>query len=99
MQRRGGLLARRRGRGDREAEHAALYERALDPDAPAVRLDDALGDREPEPRAEAPRVLRRLPERVEHMGQVFRSNPGSGVAHLEDDLSPTFAGAHRHATS
>ena len=45
----GGRGSDRRGQG--EVEGRALAELALDPDASAVRRDDALGDRQAEPRS------------------------------------------------
>src|SRR4029078_9796836 len=58
---------------------------AVDPDAPAVRLDDALGDREAETGAEAGRAAR-LPEPLEDVRELELGDPGAAVGDREDDL-------------
>ena len=62
-----------------------MTRRALDPDATAVGLDDALHDGQPEPRAATP-GLPRLPEPIEHMRQVLGGNPDARVRHPEQDV-------------
>ena len=74
---------------DREAERAARPDRALDPDPPAVQLDEALGQRQA--RAPCPRPTRA----GRRAGRPRRSAPGPprdpdpGVAHGDDASSPT----------
>src|ERR1700716_44071 len=54
----------------REGERASPSRPALDPYAPAVRVDDPLRDREPQPHAPAI-AAPRLPEAVEEMGLML----------------------------
>src|SRR5690606_33970472 len=61
-------------RRQREEEVAPLALPALDPDAPPVRLDDPLGDGEPQP-CPTPPYLPRLPEAVEEPPEVLRRDP------------------------
>ena len=66
--------SRRRALWNREREHASLPELALDPDAPAVRVDDAFRDRQSQAacreRARPPTIL---PVPVEHSRLVLRA--------------------------
>src|SRR5690606_33282866 len=72
-----------RRHGHEEPRAAALL--ALDPDAAAVRLDDALGDGEAEADAAAARVAG-LPEAVEEVRELIGRDAGPGVADLEAHL-------------
>ena len=71
--------------GNRKRERRAARRRALDPDATAVRLDDALGDRKAEPGAEtsSPGCL---PESVKDTRQVIRGDTRARIRNSEDDL-------------
>ena len=60
-------------RNSEEEGRPAIW-RALDPDATAVSLDDALGDGKAEPSALAVRACR-LPESVKDAGQVLGADP------------------------
>src|SRR5438132_5332399 len=80
----------RRLRRQREHEGAALAEFAVDPDVPAVQLDEALRERQPEPRPLALLLARcSLLELLEDPQLIFRGNPGpvvgDGNAHLAVD--------------
>ena len=88
------VLPLRSGCGNREREGGAPARRALDPDATAVRFDDALGDGKPEPGASTPSP-RRLPESVKDMRQVLGRDPAARVRHPEHDLLISRRGAHR----
>src|SRR5438874_6920322 len=87
---RGWVLARHRilGIAQRqcEEERAALSSFALRPDLPPMRLHDALGDGEPQTSAQ-PGGLSRLPEALEDMRDLSRSDPGPGVGDREPDLA------------
>src|SRR5262249_59961033 len=65
-----------------EGEGRALADLALDPDAPAVHLDELLGDAEPQPRAAELGGNRGIGlfELGEHRLQPVRRNPNTGVA-------------------
>src|SRR5512144_2594504 len=62
----------------REVKRCTVATPALHPDAPAMRIDDALGDEQPQA---APRLSWRLvfPEPIEDVRQVFASDPGPRV--------------------
>src|SRR5207237_6812019 len=67
--RRGGDL--RPGReGDGEEGRRAAAHPALEPDPPAVRLDDELDDREPQPGRSAPGLMG-LPDPIEAVGAIL----------------------------
>src|SRR5438128_5920289 len=69
-----------------EEERAALSSSALRPDLPPMRLHDPLGDGEPQTGAQ-PGGLPRLPEALEDMRDLIRSDPGPGVGDREPDLA------------
>ena len=70
--------------GKREAEDAPSAFGRLDPDAAAVRLDDAPADREADAR---PVHVRGDPrEHVEHVWDVLAADPDAVVAHAHDPL-------------
>src|SRR6478672_1064328 len=70
-----------RGARKREREGASLSDVALQPDAPAVRVDDALRDRKPEPRAASPRAGGGLPEPIEYLAAILRGDSRASVRH------------------
>src|SRR4029079_15929140 len=67
---------------NRKEEGTAVFERAFDPDAPAVRFDDALDDRKPEPGPSTFGFVR-LPEPIEKMRKVFGGNACPGIRDRE----------------
>ena len=71
--------------GNGKEEGGAAIRRALDPDATAVRLDDALGDGKAEPSALAVRACR-LPESVKDTRQVLGRDAGARIRNSEGDL-------------
>src|SRR5215208_1937297 len=64
----------------REPERAAAGRGALDPDAPAVGLDDPAADREPDPRALALAVTR---EHAEDLRRLLRVDADPVVLHRQ----------------
>jgi len=72
--------------GNRKGEGRAPRRRALDPDATAVSLDDALGDGKAEP---GPLTVRagRLPESVKDARQVLGRDARARIRDVEDDLA------------
>src|SRR5258707_8973203 len=79
----------------REVELRSDFRLALDPDLPAVRLDDTFGDREAEARTESGRSLC-LPVGMEDLTEVLARNAGARVGHSEEHLPPIAAlGAQR----
>src|SRR5437763_2472190 len=76
----------------REVERRPLSRLALRPDLSAVRLDDALGDRQAEARAEARGALR-LPVGVEDVLQILVRDARAGVADDEEHLAVVARGA------
>src|SRR5438552_7339987 len=77
-----------RPRRQRERERRALAELAFEPDAPAVELDEALREREPETRAFARAIgrLAELAEFLEDLRLILRRDADAGVAHAHLDL-------------
>ena len=73
----------------REPERRAGAGRALGRDRPAVGLDEAAGDRQPQP---GPARIGRLREPVEDVGQEGRVDPGAGVGDRDLD-APRLAAA------
>src|SRR4029453_11674819 len=72
-----------RPNGKRDRERGARSQRALDADGPAMRADDALRDRKPEPSAlrRRRRLVVRLKEFLEDERHVLRRNDSAGIAH------------------
>jgi hypothetical protein len=73
-----------------EEEMRALAGLALDPDAPAVGLDQMAGDGQPQPRPPVrpgPGFLRPV-EPIEDIGQILRGDPHPGVADAHLHLIP-----------
>ena len=81
----GKSIVRYRGSRNREEESTPAPRSALDPDASAVSLDDALGDRQPEPGA-LPPCPGCLPESVEDMGHVLGRDARARIRDPEDDI-------------
>src|SRR2546423_1713048 len=77
-----------------EVEVAPFAWRGLHPDAPVVRLDDALRDDEAKSDA-APIRAAALPELTEDVWQLLRGNPGTGIG----DDNPHLVGDPRPAKS
>src|SRR5690606_7165607 len=71
-------------RGDGEEDAGTLAELAFRPDPAAVRLDETLGDGQPQPGAGG-MVSSRLPEGLEEMGQLGGADPRTVVDHAESD--------------
>src|SRR3954454_18324812 len=63
----------------REPERGAAAGVALGRNPPAVRLDDVLHDRQPQPRAAVARLARRAEELLEHPPDVLPGDPGAVV--------------------
>src|SRR5690606_3108163 len=80
----------------REDEGRAAAELALDGDAPAVGLDDALGDGQPKPEADVARLLR-APEAIEDVRERVRRDAGPLVLHREADAAPRARGRDHDA--
>src|SRR5512133_885695 len=80
----------RRRRGQREAERRARARPTRHPEAPAVRLDNAARDREPEPRA-AIRYVDPPPVPLEDAIAVLARDPRASVDHREYDFAPPSA--------
>src|SRR5919206_5009455 len=80
--------------GQREPEGAAAARRGLDPDAPAVQLDDLAADREAE--AVARRRLRgvRAGEEIEDPFAVALADAGTVVAHGQRPFAGAAGGEH-----
>src|SRR5262245_51716709 len=81
----------------REIERRSLAQLGLDPDAPAMHLDDALRDRQPQT---GPALLARtrivgLLELLEDFRLIGRGNAGSGVAYRDRERSVRCLGADR----
>src|SRR5262245_21240069 len=90
--RRRGTLCIGGGERDRESERAATTGRGLDPDAPAVRVDDALRDREAE--AGTPSAgPTTLPVAGAHVRHVLGGDAGAGVRNREQHAVLVAAGA------
>lgn len=64
--------------GQKEEKRRALAKLALDPDLPAVRLDDALGNLEPQAGAVAC-ALFGLPEAVEEVRYLLGRDAAAGI--------------------
>src|SRR5690606_427174 len=80
--------------GQGEGEPGAVAGSALHPDPPTLRLHDAPGDGETEAGAPAALVLR-LPEALEHVGQVLGRDAGAAVLDAHHHLPPLAPGANR----
>src|SRR5262245_45164557 len=84
--------------GNGEVERRSFARLGLDPNAPAVHLDDALGDRQPET---GPALLARdravgLLELLEDLGLISRGNTRTRVADLNRECPVRCLGADRH---
>src|SRR5579884_3329725 len=75
-----------------DAEGGSFVERALHLDLPPVLLDNAVGDRQSQPRP-LPHRLRRE-ERIEDLLDVLRRNPASGVLDLHHNPLPLHSAAN-----
>src|SRR6185369_4186381 len=84
--------------GNRKEEGRATRRSALDPDATAVRLDDAFRDWQPEPSALASCPCG-LPKSVKDMGQVLGSDARARIRNSEDDLVIPRGRADRDTTA
>src|SRR5690242_19840495 len=80
-------------RGQREEERRAAALHALEPDPAAVRLDEALHDRQPEAGTAAPHRPA-LPEPIEDVGVVLGRDAASGIGDPEQDLRISWSRAH-----
>src|SRR5262249_713311 len=81
----------------REIEGRSLAERGLHPDAPAVHLDDALGDRQAEA---GPALFARdravsLLKLLEDFRLISRGDPGPGIADRDRERSVRCLGSDR----
>lgn len=79
-----------------EVERGAVAGAAVHPDAPAVCLDDGLGDVEAEAHALTPPG--ELPEHLEHVRHVLGWNAGAGVPNREAHLALLGRHGELHAT-
>src|SRR5262245_47098774 len=66
--------------GQREVERRAAADLTFRPDTPAMRVDDAARDRQPEPGALVLRVLA-APVALEQLRELFGFDARTGVAH------------------
>src|SRR5262245_34602368 len=88
------LPAGNAGGGEREGDLGAAFGAVLGPDAAAVGLDDAAGDREAEAGSGAGAGAVGAPEALEHpLGGVVR-DALAGVGDLDHDLVAEAAGSH-----
>ena len=94
----GKSILRCRGSGNREEKSTPAPRCALDPDASAVSLDDALGDGKPEPGALTPSPGC-LPKSVKDTGQVLGRDATARIRNPEDDLVIPRGRAHRDTTA
>src|SRR2546421_12843680 len=82
-------------------EGGAFVQPALDPDAPAVHLDELLGDAKPE--ARAAELARdggvELAELGENLGELVRRDANPGVQHAVAHAVAVARGADRHAAA
>ncbi len=69
------------------------------PDAPSVRLDETLDDRQPETDPSLCVLALGLPVPIEHVGEVRGEEPGALVAHEDDHVLLAEASAHLDAAS
>src|SRR5215510_3819103 len=93
------LVSIGRNFGNREEKGAPPSQCAVCPDAAAVRFDDALGDGEPEPGAEAPLSWHDLPESVEDTRQILRCDAAARVGNPKEHVLISRACANRDATA
>src|SRR5689334_6029789 len=86
---------------ERECERRALTGLALDPDTPAVQLDELAREREAETGALVLLGVVRpdLAELFEHRVEIFRGNADAGIAHGDLDLAVQTLAAHLHAAT
>src|ERR1044071_6586421 len=91
-------LARGVDAGDREEERAPSAARAVEPDPPAMGIDDRLRDEQSEPEPAAV-VAECLEEPVEDALDVLGGYALPGVVHRELDLVADRADPHRDATA
>ena len=80
--------------GHREEEDAPTPWCALDPDAPAVRLNDSASDRQSQSGPVASALLR-LPETVEDVRKPLGGDAAAGIGDPEQDLALPRRGADR----
>src|SRR5438552_4572211 len=87
------------GRREDYAERAALSDPAVQLDAPAVQLDDLLGDGEPQagPLGPAGEQVFGAVEPLEDPFSIVGPHAGSVVLHLDGDVAPRAPGAHADA--
>src|SRR5690242_20029575 len=94
----GGRGRERGGERKRKTERAAASDLALGPNATTVRFDDSLGDGQPEAAAHS-RPLIALPVSIEHMHQICRGDPRSGVGDAEAGFAAAKADANAHVSA
>ena len=88
----GGVIGR--GRGQDHCEYAALAERALHPDRPALGFDELLGDGETETGAGAAARNFSTVETLEDVGQRIWRDAGSRISHADPRVSTVEPGGH-----
>src|SRR5580765_6806235 len=76
----------RDGFGNREGDGGAPPGRAFDPDATAVRFDDALGDGQPKPGALTPNPGG-LPKTIKDTEQILGRDAAARIRHPENDVA------------
>src|SRR5262249_33701377 len=81
--------------GQREIDRRSLALLRLDPNAPAVHLDDALGDRQAETRSALLAGNRAvgLLELLEDLGLIGGGNAGSGITYGHRERSVRYLGS------